>query len=475
MQPVTHDDTISLDKTTEVLDMAKLVYGVNDRPRLPIMVLAGAQHVLTLFGATTLVPLIFGPAMNMSPVQIGFFISCVYLSMGLATLLQTSSLGSGLPIVQGSSLSFIPPIMTIIGIYGAQGPNVCLQYIGGSLILGGLLMAVIGYVGLVGKIKRFITPITVGPTIMAIGFSLAPVAVGMNAANYWPVSLAVVGLIFFFSLGIKGRYVNIFSILSSIVIVYLICLAMSLSGGFSPSHPAYVDLSAISEAKWFQFTGISPWGAPKFSMIAFGAILAGFFAVFIESIGDYYNVSNACGLDDPSEKTINRGIGAEGVGCAIGGVLGGVACTSYTENIGLIGLTGVASRWVVRTGAVILIIMSFIGKLGALVATMPSPIIGGCYIALFGMIGALGIQALTRADMGSQRNVMIVGFAFLMALGLPGWVEGQQEMFFSYGIVGQILWAIGKTAMAVAGISACILDNIIPGTDEERGVNRKAS
>ncbi|NCC95827.1 MAG: xanthine permease [Synergistales bacterium] len=455
--------------------MAKLVYGVDDKPRFPIMVLAGAQHVLTLFGATTLVPLIFGPAMNMSPVQIGFFISCVYLSMGLATLLQTSSFGSGLPIVQGSSLSFIPPIMTIIGVYGSQGSDVCLQHIGGALILGGLLMAFTGYVGLVGKIKKYITPVTVGPTIMAIGFSLAPVAVGMNAANYWPVSLAVVGLIFLFSLGMKGRYINIFSILSSVVIVYLICLAMSLVGVFPSGHPAHVDLSSISNAKWFQFTGISPWGAPKFSIIAFGAILAGFFAVFIESIGDYYNVSNACGLDDPSESTINRGIGAEGLGCAIGGLFGGVACTSYTENIGLIGLTGVASRWVVRTGAIILILMSFVGKLGALVATMPSPIIGGCYIALFGIIGALGIQALTRADMGSQRNVMIVGFSFLMALGLPGWVEGQQEMFFSYGIVGQVLWAIGKTAMAVAGISAGILDNIIPGTDEERGITRKNS
>ncbi|MCF4151995.1 purine/pyrimidine permease [Dethiosulfovibrio sp. F2B] len=455
--------------------MSKLIYGVDDKPRFPIMVLAGAQHVLTLFGATTLVPLIFGPAMNMTPTQIGFFISCVYMSMGLATLIQTSTMGSRLPIVQGSSFSFIPPIMTIIGVYGAQGANVCLQYIGGALILGGFIMALIGYTGLVGKVRRFITPVTVGPTIMAIGFSLAPVAIGGNAANYWPVSLTVVILIFLFSLGMKNRYINIFSILSSVVIVYLLCLVLSSSGVFTPDHPAYIDLSSVIAAKWFQFTGIAPWGAPKFSLVAFGAIVAGFFAVFIESIGDYYNVSHACGLKDPSEETINKGIGAEGLGCAIGGLCGGVACTSYTENIGLIGLTGVGSRWVVRTGAVLLIVMSCIGKLGALVATIPTPIIGGCYIALFGIIGALGIQALSRADMNSQRNVMIVGFSFLMALGLPGWVEGQQEMFFSLGIFGQVLWAIGKTAMAVAGICAGVLDNVIPGTDEERGIRKKES
>lgn len=455
--------------------MAKLIYGVEDKPRLPIAVLAGAQHVLTLFGATTLVPLVFGPAMGMSHGEIGFFISCVYLSMGLATLLQTSCMGSRLPIVQGSSFSFIPPIMTIIGIYGAQGSGAALQYIGGSLIIGGVLMAVVGYTGLVGKVRKFITPVTIGPTIMAIGFSLAPTAIGANAAKFWPVSIAVVALVFLFSLGMKNKYVNIFSILTSVALVYGLCMILSLSGVFGHTHPAYIDLSAVAEAPWFHFTGLAPWGMPKFSVVAFGAILAGFFAVFIESIGDYYNVTNVCGMDDPAESAINKGIGAEGLGCVIGGALGGVACTSYTENIGLIGLTGVASRRVVQIGALILIAMSFIGKLGALVATIPSPIIGGCYIALFGIIGSLGIQALGRADMGSQRNVMIVGFSFLMALGLPGWVESQQEAFFAFGLIGQVLWAVGKTAMAVAGISAGILDNLIPGSDEERGITRKSS
>ncbi|HAK41365.1 MAG TPA: xanthine permease, partial [Synergistaceae bacterium] len=181
----------------------------------------------------------------------------------------------------------------------------------------------------------------------------------------------------------------------------------------------------------------------------------------------------ASGLDDPDADTISRGIGAEGLNCALAGLFGAVGTTSYTENIGLIGLTGVASRWVVRTGAVILIIMSMIGKLGALIATVPSPVIGGAYIALFGIIGALGIQVLMRADMGSQRNVLIVGFAFLMALGLPGWTEGQQEAFFAFGIPGQMAWAILKTPMAVAGICAAFWDSLVPGTPEERGIGTK--
>lgn len=452
----------------------QVVYGLLDKPPFQILILAGAQHVLTLFGATTLVPLIFGPAMGMDTVQIGFFISCVYFAMGIATLVQTHpKLGTGLPIVQGSSFSFIPPVMTIVGIYKAMGPEVIMQYLGGALIVGGVVLSIIGYSGLVGIIRKVITPVVIGPTIMAIGFSLYDVAVKFNAANYWPVSLLVVAGVFFFGLMSRNKYFNIFSVLSSIVLAYLVCFIGSSTGFFPEGHPAHVTMASVAAAPWFKFTGFLPWGAPKFSVVAIGAIVAGFFAVMIESIGDYHSCSYASGLEDPTPEMISRGIGAEGMNCALAGALGAVGTTSYTENIGLISLTGVASRWVVRTGAVLLILMSMVGKLGALIATVPNPVIGGAYIALFGTIGALGIQVLMRADMGSQRNVLIVGFAFLMALGLPGWVMEKQELFFSFGIAGQVLWAIMKTPMAVAGICAAFWDSIVPGTPEERGIGTR--
>lgn len=451
----------------------KLVYGIDDRPPTPILILAGVQHVLTLFGATTLVPLIFGPAMGMSTQQIGAFIGCVYFAMGVATLIQTHpKLGSGLPIVQGSSFSFIPSVMTIIGAYKAMGPGEVMRYLGGALIVGGIVLSLLGYSKLIGKIRKIITPVVIGPTIMAIGFTLAPTAIQFNAANYWPASLLVVALVFFFGLVSKNKYHNIFAVLASITVVYALCLLLSLTGVFGADHAAYINLAPIAEAPWLRMNVFMPWGMPKFSGLALGAISAGFFCVMIESIGDYHNCSYAAGTEDPTPEQINRGIGAEGMCCALSGIFGAVGTTSYTENIGLIGITGVASRAVVRAGAVILIILSLVGKLGALIATMPSPIIGGAYITLFGTIGALGIQNLMRADMGSQRNVMIVGFAFLMALGLPGWVEPNQALFAGAlgDTFGGMIWAIMKTPMAVAGICAALCDSLIPGTDEERGI-----
>lgn len=460
--------------------MAKkqIIYGPSDTPPFLIMVLAGAQHVLTLFGATTLVPLIFGPAMGMSPEELGMFIGCVYFAMGIATLIQTHPrLGTGLPIVQGSSFSFIPPIMTIIGAYGAGGPNLIMQYVSGGLIVGGIVLSILGYSGLIGYIRKVITPIVIGPTIMAIGFSLSGVAVS-NASKNWPISLLVVILIFVFSLVLKNKVLNIFAIISSIITAYLICVLASRLGWVQSGHPIYIDFQRVIDAPLWRTNIFMPWGAPKFSFLAIGALLAGFFAVMIESIGDYHSCSYVCNLKDPTPEMISKGIGAEGVNCAISGLLGSVGTTSYSENVGLIGLTGVASRNVVRTGAVLLMGMGMIGKLGALIATMPEPVIGGAYIALFGTIGALGIQVLTRADLGSQRNILIIGFAFLMAMGLPNWIgqESVQKFFTAQengpvlATLGGMAWAVLKTPMAVAGICAAICDSLVPGTDKERGI-----
>lgn len=452
-----------------------LVYGIEDRPSLGIAILAGAQHVLTLFGATTLVPLICGPAMGMDTTQIAAFIGCVYFAMGIATLIQTHpKLGSGLPIVQGSSFSFIPPILTIAGAYKMMGADVVMQYVGGALIAGGITLGLLGYTRIIGRVRKFISPVVIGPTIMAIGFTLAPTAIQFNAANYWPIALLVVLLVFLFSLVSKNKIFNIFAVLGSIVIAYLLCLILSLTGVFKEGHAAYINLQGVIDAPWFRYKLVMPWGTPKFSGLAIGAIVAGFFCCMIESIGDYHNCTYAAGVDDPTPEQINKGLGAEGFSCAISGLLGSVGTTSYTENIGLMALTGVASRYVIRIGAIILIFLSLFAKLGALIATMPSPIIGGAYITLFGTIGALGIQNLMRADMGSQRNVLIVGFSFLMCLGLPGWVENQQALFT--GCLGQMfggmIWAVLKTPMAVAGLCAAICDNLIPGTDEERGIKQ---
>lgn len=461
-----------------------MIYRLEDKPPLGIAILLGLQHVLTLFGATTLVPLLLGGQIfGDNPKEIATFIGNIYLGMGVTTLFQIwRFMGSGLPIVQGSSFAFIAPIAAIAAMGKTAGMDAygIMQTICGAVIAGGIVEAIVGYSGLVGKIKKRITPVVMGPTIMLIGFGLADVAVSFNAAKSWPISLAVVAGIFIFALVLKTKIFNLFPVFLSITLVYIFCLIMTWLGFFPDSHPGYVRINDIVQANWLQFPVPFRYGMPQFHVAAFFAILAAYLVSMIESLGDYHSISKASDVEkdgEPSIKTINKGIGAEGIGCIFCGIFGSSASTSYSENIGLVGLTKVASRYVVMIAALFLILMSFSSKLGSVIAVMPSPIIGGAYIALFGIIGALGIQILARADLNSQRNVMIVGFTILMGLGVGSWMSGfaksNPDLWGTTGY-GKVLWdiivAVCSSKMAVGAICALVLDNLIPGTPQERGI-----
>ena len=444
----------------------ELIYSVDSKPPFITSLFLGFQHVLTLWGSTTLVPLLIGNAMNMSTVQLTSLIGCVYLGMGICTLLQTSLLGSRLPLIQSSSFSFLVPFMAIISLYITSGPNIIMQYIGGGLIVGGILQAILGYSGIISSIKKIITPVVIAPTIMAIGFSLANTAIN-SASTYWPISICTICLILFFSLVIKNKNLNIFSILLSICIMYLVCLFLSVTGLISNIHPAFIDISKISNAYWFKDINsvIFPWGLPKFDITILIILLSGFIAGIIESIGDYHSISYAANLDNPDKHTISKGIGSEGLGMIISGIFGSMATTTYTENIGLVNLTKIASRYVVQIGAVLLILLSFIGKFSAIVASMPTCILGACYIVLFALIGSSGISIFSNTE-NSQRNLLIVGIAFLLALGLPTWIEANKEIFVFSNVIlntiGNIIYSLFKSSMAVAAISSITMDSIIP-------------
>ncbi len=476
------------------------IYGLNDKPAFGQTLVLSAQHVLTMFGATVSVPLLFGPAMGMTPGEIARLISSVMLCSGLATLVQTT-IGTGLPIVQGVSFAFLGAFFLIVSgatveaeAAGVAAGPLAMQYIAGAIILGALVEMVVGFSGLVGVLRRVLSPVVIGPVIMLIGLALfqhgAP-----KAGTHWPISGLTIVLIIVFSLILSrnSRFFRLFPILTAVVAVTTLCFILSKTGVFPTGHPSNVNLEAVHEAQWIRLTPgelLFPWGWPKFHLGFFLAILAGYLASMVESIGDYHAVSYMAGAGDPTSKQLNRGIGSEGVGCFLTGVFGGFASTSYSENIGLVGLTKVASRWVVQVGAVILILLGVFGKFGGFAAAIPGSVVGGLYCALFGLIAAVGVQQLAKADLSSDRNLFISGFSLFMGLSVPayfaarGSVEGLQAgqvlalytptvegLLDSLGpTLAGIVSSIGSTGMAVAAICGIVLDNVVPGTDEERGL-----
>jgi len=424
----------------------------------------------------------------------------VMLCSGFATLLQTT-IGSRLPIVQGVSFSFLAAFFLIIGAAaneaGASGQPVgqlAMQYIAGAIILGAVIEIAIGYSGLVGVLRKALSPVVIGPVIMLIGLALfqhgAP-----KAGTHWPISGLTILLIIVFSLVLsrKKKFFRLFPILTAVVAVTALCYILTKLGVFPAGHPSHVSLAAVQDSQWVRLSPrelIFPWGAPRFRLDFFLAILAGYLASMIESIGDYHAASYMAGGGDPTSRQLSRGIGSEGIGCLLTGIFGGFASTSYSENIGLIGLTKVGSRWVVQVGGIILIVLGIFGKFGGFAAAIPGPVIGGLYCALFGLIAAIGVQQLAKADLTSDRNLFIAGFSLFMGLSVPayfaarGSAEGLQvgQTLALYqptaeGLLASlpptlsgVVVSIGSTGMAVAAIIGIALDNLIPGTAEERGL-----
>ncbi len=473
----------------------RIIYGLDDRPPFGRALILALQHVLTMFGSTVSIPLLFGPAMGMDQVQTAKLISSVMLCSGVATLMQ-ATFGSRLPIIQGVSFSFIGVFFLIINSVKDQGgtPANMMQAIAGAIIVGAIIEAIIGFSGLMGWLRRLLSPVVVGPVIMLIGLALfqhgAP-----KAGTDWSVSLLTIGLIILFSLVLSksSKIFRLFPILLALLIVVGICYAFSLAGIFKPADASYVRLDAFNDSPWVRTEGILfPWGRPTFNVAFTIAALAAYMASMIESFGDYHACSNMAGGGDPTEKQISRGIGFEGIGCLVTGVLGGFSSTSYSENIGLVGLTKVGSRYVVQIGAVLLILLGFLAKFGALAAAIPGPVVGGLYCAMFGLISAVGVQQLAKCDLNSDRNLFIAGLALFMGLSVPAYfstvsdaaaITGGQTMATYMptaeplleklpGEAAQIVVAIGSTGMAVAAIIGLLLDNLIPGTDEERGLTK---
>jgi uracil-xanthine permease len=458
---------------------ARMVYRVDDVPRPFARALGlGLQHVLTMFGATIAVPLLLGPAMGLGPDDLAVLVSSVMICSGLATLLQVR-FGTRLPIIQGVSFAFLGPFFAIIAATG--GGRESLRYIAGAILGGAVVEALVGYSTLFGRLRRFISPVVIGPVIALIGLALFEVG-APQAGQDWLLSGLVMAGAFLFTLVLSRRWrvFGLFPILLAVGVAYGAAVVLTATGVYGPGAPGAVRFSGVVTAPWLRDPAglVFPWGLPRFHLGFFLATLAGYLASMIESFGDYFAVARAAGEPPPTEAQVNRGIGAEGIGCLLTGVFGGFASTSYSENIGLVALTRVASRYVVYVAAGLLLLLGVVAKFGAAVATIPSPVVGGLYCTLFGLISAVGLSIVSRADLNSQRNLLIIGFTLFMGLSVPAYFAGVPSLghpAVELSIPGapwlaDMIQTVGSTGMAVAAILGLLLDNLIPGTPRERGI-----
>ncbi|XP_059178848.1 solute carrier family 23 member 1-like [Physella acuta] len=358
----------------------------------------------------------------------------------------------------------------------------------GALMVSSLLSIVLGFTGMVGLLMRFIGPLTIAPTISLIAFSLFKVAAD-KGSTHWYICFTTIFLVALFSqylrniaiplpcLKIKLKIFALFPVLLAIVISWIICVILTETNVLTnePEKWGYkartdIRVKALSDSDWFRFPYPGQWGVPRVTIAGVLGMLAAMFASAIESVGDYYACARLAGAPPPPPSAISRGIGMEGITCLLAGAWGtGGGNTSYSENIGAIGITKVGSRVVIQVAGCLMLVLGCLGKFGALFVTIPEPVVGGLFYVMFGMVGAVGISNLQYVDLNSSRNLFVFGLPVFFGLSVPYWVS-TNEIKTGDALADQVLTVLFGTSMFVGGIMAFILDNTIPGTREERGL-----
>ena len=389
----------------------------DERLPWPQTTVMGIQHVVAMFGSTALAPILMGFDPNTS----------VFFS-GIGTLIFFLITGGRLPSYLGSSFAFIAVVIAASG-YTGSGPNPNIGVALGGIVAAGVVYALIGVLVQAfgtGWIERLMPPVVTGAIVAAIGLNLAPVAVKNLSASSFD---AVVGLATALAVGlvaVNGRgAIGRLPILIGAAFGYVVYIVGANVMGFGKP----VDFSGIGQAAWF---GLPNFTAPVFSASAMALIAPIAVILVAENLGHVKALAAMTGRDfDP---LIGRAFIADGVATAVSGMGGGTGVTTYAENMGVMAVTRIYSTLVFVVAAGVALLLGFSPKFGALILTLPVPVIGGLALVVFGLIAATGgrIWVLNKVDFSSPRNLLVAGIALTAGAGDLTLLQGS----FTLGGIG---------------------------------------
>jgi len=379
---------------------------VHERPGLGPGILLSLQHLFAMFGATVLVPFIFGVDA-----------ATVLLMNGIGTLLYLLICKGRIPAYLGSSFAFISPVLAVTAAGGAGYP----EALGGFVVVGAIFSAVALIIGRIGTrwLDVVFPPAAMGAIVAVIGLELIPVAARMagwiapeGAAASWSpdpkvilVSVVTLLVILLGSVLFKG-FLRIIPILVGFVVGYLVAWTQGL-----------VDFGGVSQASAF---AVPDFTTPSFEWSAILIIAPAALVVIAEHIGHLIVTGNMVGKDLSRDPGLHRSLLGNGLSTLLSGFVGSTPNTTYGENIGVMAITRVYSVWVIGGAAVIAIVMSFFGKLSALIASIPEAVIGGASLMLFGVIAAAGIRMLVDTKVNYAKPSNIVLTTVVLVLGISG-------------------------------------------------------
>ncbi|MCL6517623.1 nucleobase:cation symporter-2 family protein [Alicyclobacillus sp.] len=372
------------------------------------VVTLGFQHVLAMYAGAMIVPLIIGGALKLNSAQMAYLLAADMFTCGLATLLQvlgTRYVGIRLPVVLGCTFTAVGPIIAI-------GSRTNLPTVFGAILAAGALVFLLAPA--FGKVLRLFPTVVTGSVVTIIGLSLIPVAMNNAAGGQGsptfgsPVNLGLAAGTLAIILVIQ-RYFTGF--LRSIAV--LIGLILGTLAGYALGM---VNLSTVRQASWVNLVHPLYFGAPQWNAGAVATMFVVCAVSMVESTGVYFALGRITGRE-LTDRDIVGGLRAEGLAILLGGLFNTFPYTTFSQNVGLVSLTGVRSRRVVAAAGVILVLLGLLPKLAALATTIPTAVLGGAMIAMFGMVVASGLSTLATVDLRKNENLLVVACSIGIGLG----------------------------------------------------------
>ncbi len=382
----------------------------------------GVQFLFVAFGATVLVPLLVG----IDP-------SVALFTAGIGTLIFHLITGGKVPVFLGSSFAFIAPIIEATRLYGWPGT------LSGIIVVGvvyGVVSALVKARG-IKFVERLFPAVVVGPVIMIIGLSLASAAVDMAKSDW---ALAVISLLTAIIVVIWGKgMAKLIPIFIAIIVGYLAAVVWGK-----------VDFTAIKDATWIM---IPEFTVPQFHWQAILYMIPVAIAPIIEHVGDMYAIGGVCNKNFIEKPGLHRTLLGDGIATAVAGFFGGVPNTTYSEVTGAITLTKITNPFVLRIAAITAILFAFIGKISGFLKTIPTAVLGGIMLLLFGMIASIGIKSLveSKTNMAETRNQVIVSIVLTIGIG------GAIIQYGTFSLAG----------IGLAALTGIILNLLLPQTKKE--------
>ncbi|AOY76484.1 uracil-xanthine permease family protein [Clostridium formicaceticum] len=432
-------------------------YDVDGKPPLKEAIPLGLQHVLAMFAGNVTVPLIIAGALGLTMGERTFLIQCAMLVAGITTLIQANRIGpvgANLPIVMGTSFGFVPTSIAIGNQFGLSG-------ILGAAFVGGFFEAILGF--FLKPLRKYFPPIVTGTVLLTIGLSLLPTGInyfagGVGAPDFGSLQNLALGslvlvTIIFFNQYFKG-ILRMAAILIGIIVGYVAAIFMGK-----------VDFASVAEAAWFSIPTPMAYGM-TFHGSAIIAMLILYVVTTVETVGDISGITVGGAGREATDQELSGGVIADGLASSFAALFNAFPNTSFSQNVGIVSLTGIMSRYVVSVGAIFLILAGLVPKLGAILAVMPQSVLGGAAVVMFAMIATSGIVLVAKDDL-SQRNLLIVAVALGLGLGLGSVPEALQHFPESVSLI------FSGSGMVVSCIIALVLNIILP--KEKQSAVQKAA